>query len=132
MSPPVEWRHVPAAARELVLIVEDQLASRHAESFAHWVVYGIPAGATEIPEGIPEGPRTPQGYLQGTNDFGHEGWGGPLPPQGDGEHQYWFWVYALREPLGLEPGKTREEVLAAMRSRRLILGNGRLIGTYSR
>ena len=32
--------------------------------------------------------------VEGRNDFREEGYGGPLPPVGDGPHRYLFRVYA--------------------------------------
>ncbi len=46
--------------------------------------------------------------LEGVNDFGTVGWGGPCPPSG--EHTYIFELVALSEPLDYPP--TVEGILA--------------------
>ena len=46
----------------------------------------------------------PAGVVEGTNDFGEEGYSGPRPPVGDDPHRYFFRVYATSAPLGLVAG----------------------------
>ena len=128
LSPPLAWSGVPPSAKELVVIVEDAPPLRKA--FVNWVLYGIPASVRALPEGIPADQGTANGFVQGTNDFGHLGWGGPLPLAGEGWHRYTFWVYAVDMHVKLEPGASKAEVIAAIS--RHILSNGRMIGTYRR
>ena len=33
-------------------------------------------------------------YTNGKTDFGKEAYGGPMPPNGHGRHNYYFWVLA--------------------------------------
>jgi Raf kinase inhibitor-like YbhB/YbcL family protein len=132
VSPPLRWSGVPANAKELVIVVEDSDAPSRVP-FAHWLVYGIPPSVATLPEGIAPGVAPVEaagGALQGTNDFGEPGWGGPLPPAGDPAHRYRFWLYALGSPSGLEPGSKRARVIEALKGR--TIGSGRLIGTYER
>ena len=58
------------------------------------------------------------------------GGGGPQPPVGDPAHRYFFRVFAVSEPLGIEPGATAGEVYEAMEGREL--ARGTLVGTYQR
>ncbi|MFC1981951.1 YbhB/YbcL family Raf kinase inhibitor-like protein [Chloroflexota bacterium] len=64
--------------------------------------------------------------LQGKNDFGKIGCGGPCPP-GLG-HRYHFIVYALDEPSDLAGSVSRKEILGAMQGH--ILARGQLTGIY--
>ena len=66
----------------------------------------------------------------GANDFGRNGWGGPMPPPGHGVHHYHFKLYALSTPLELKAGATKDQVLAAMKGR--IKGEAEIVGTYER
>jgi Raf kinase inhibitor-like YbhB/YbcL family protein len=124
VSPPLAWSGVPTEARELVLLCDDPDAPRD-EPWVHWVVYGIAPDASGSAEG-----GVPAGGVLGTTDWQEQGWGGPMPPEGHGTHHYHFRLYALDAPLGLGPGKTKAEVLAAMEGH--VLAEGELIGTYSR
>jgi phosphatidylethanolamine-binding protein (PEBP) family uncharacterized protein len=42
----------------------------------------------------------PAAAVEGHNDFGEKGYGGPMPPAGDGPDRYVFRVYAASAPLG--------------------------------
>ncbi len=77
---------------------------------------------------IPEGGGSQ--YTEGASDFGKDGYGGPMPPEGHGVHHYFFWVLALDEALDLEAGLTMEQLLAKIEPH--VLGMNRLVGTYQR
>jgi Raf kinase inhibitor-like YbhB/YbcL family protein len=128
ISPALTWSGVPTAAKELVLLVED--LTPDAPLFSQWVVFGIPASTTGIPEGIPSEQERAGGFVHGTNDFGLLGWGGPLPRLGAPTHTYWFWIYAIDTHLTLAPGAARTDVIEAMKSH--ILASGKMYGTYKR
>src|SRR5262245_23628674 len=87
ISPPLKWRDPPAGARSLALICEDPDARRG--TFTHWVVFNIPAESRELSEGVPPEATLPNGTVQGANDFGKVGYGGPAPPPGK-PHRYFF------------------------------------------
>jgi len=132
MSPALSWSGVPAGTEELALVVDDPDAPR-AEPWVHWVVYGIPGDATKIPEGASNGEgrlSRPAGAVEGKNDFGDLGWGGPLPPKGHGTHHYHFKLYALDTALDLGQGATKAALLGAMKGH--VLAEAELVGTYSR
>ncbi|MGD0094274.1 MAG: YbhB/YbcL family Raf kinase inhibitor-like protein [Planctomycetota bacterium] len=130
-SPPLAWSGVPAEAKELALICDDPDAPR-AEPWVHWVLYSLPAGAKDLPEGVPakETLQEPQGARNGVNDFGKLGYGGPMPPRGHGTHHYYFKLYALDAALNLAPRLTKKKLLEALKGH--ILAQGELIGTYER
>lgn len=66
---------------------------------------GVPEEAVELADaGAPVPP------VEGRNDFGEEGYGGPLPPVGDAPHRYVFEVYAAAAPLGLTGAPSAEEL----------------------
>jgi Raf kinase inhibitor-like YbhB/YbcL family protein len=130
-SPPLAWTGLPSGTKELALIVDDPDAPQP-EPFVHWVVCKIPASASGLPEGVPKQAKleSPPGALQGKNDFNQTGYGGPAPPPGHGIHHYHFRLYALDEPLEVQPGLDRKALTAAMAGR--ILDEGELVGTYER
>ncbi len=131
VSPPLTWSGAPAGTRELALLCDDPDAPRP-EPWVHWVLYGLPAGTTALPENIEkkEQPAQPAGARQGKNSWSKIGYGGPMPPPGHGLHHYHFRLYALDANLSLPPGITKEELLKRMHGH--ILAEGELIGTYER
>jgi hypothetical protein len=119
-SPPLQISDVPSEAKSLVLIVDDPDAP--SGLFTHWAVWNISPQTTTIGEG-----STPKG-VQGTNDFGKSGYGGPCPPSGT--HRYYFKVFALDRELDLPVGAKRSQLDAAMKGH--VIAQGELMGRYSR
>lgn len=64
--------------------------------------------------------------IEGTNDFGDEGYGGPCPPSGS--HRYFFKVYALDKKLDLPRTSRRKEIDNAIRGH--TIAYGKLMGKY--
>jgi Raf kinase inhibitor-like YbhB/YbcL family protein len=130
VSPELRFSGVPGETRELALICDDPDAPR-AEPWVHWVIYGLPSGVKGLAEGVPAQARLEQPVaLQGVNDFGRVGYGGPMPPPGHGRHRYYFRLYALGENLHLAPGLDKQKLLAAMGPH--VIAQGELVGTYER
>ncbi len=95
-SPQLAWRDPPAGTKSYVVTVYDPDAPT-GSGWWHWVVYDIPASATELPRGAGGGQgQLPEGAQQGKTDFGKPGYGGACPPPGDKPHRYVFTVYALK------------------------------------
>jgi Raf kinase inhibitor-like YbhB/YbcL family protein len=125
ISPLLNWSEPPAGTRSLALIMDDRDAPGGV--FTHWVIFNLPAGSTQLVEAIPTDPELPSGALQGNNDLGHTGYGGPCPPPGS-PHRYRFTLYAVDETLELGPGASRSQVLQALEGH--LLAQGQLTGTY--
>jgi Raf kinase inhibitor-like YbhB/YbcL family protein len=106
ISPPLRWKHVPAGTRSLALICEDPDAP--GGSFIHWVVFNIPPTIDHLGENVSHAEYLPVGAVQGKNDFGKAGYGGPCPPSGT--HGYAFQLYALDTIVEMRPGTTVEEL----------------------
>ena len=121
VSPPLSISNIPEKTRSLALIVDDPDAS--VGTWVHWVVWNIAAGTKEIPEN-----SVSPGAIQGTNDFGKQGYGGPCPPSGT--HRYYFKLYALDAPLALKSGATKAQIEEAMKGH--VLAQAELIGLYRR
>jgi len=126
ISPQLSWSEPPAATQSLALIMDDIDTSG---KFTHWVIYNIPSTSRELAEAVPAQPQLSGGALQGKNDFGNIGYGGPCPPSGK-PHRYRFTLYALDGSLELEAGASKKQVLDAMEG--IIIAQGQLIGTYQR
>jgi len=126
VSPPLSWSGAPKGTKTYALIVDDPDAP--VGVFTHWVIFNIPASEGGLPENTPKKDKLPNGAVQGRNDFGRRGYGGPCPPSGT--HRYQFHLYALDTQLALPPGATKRDVLKAMEGR--ILAKAELTGLYSR
>lgn len=133
VSPPLAFSNLPDGTKELALIVDDPDAPSD-EPWVHWVIYKIPPDVKELPEGIERSEKLsmPKGALQGKNSWTkmNIGYRGPAPPKGHGVHHYHFKVYALDEPLSVQPGLDKAGLLKAMKGH--VLAQGELVGTYER
>jgi Raf kinase inhibitor-like YbhB/YbcL family protein len=126
VSPAVSWSDAPDGTKSFALICHDPdapLVKPGTYGFVHWVLYGIPGDVSALPEGCGD-------YVQGVNDFGNAGYGGPMPPEGHGTHHYFFWVLALDNEPDLPAGLTMWQLLDKIEPN--IIGMNRLVGTYSR
>lgn len=127
ISPPLAWSPVPPATASIAILVTDPDAP--GGTFIHWVACNIPPGTRGIPAGAPGRNVLPAGSVQGMNDMGRQGYGGPCPPRGK-PHHYQFMVYALDSTINLtgrRDGRMLEEALAGH-----ILAQGELVGLYRR
>lgn len=121
INPQLKFQGIPTAAKSLALVIEDPDAP--SGLFTHWLVWNISPGTAEIAE-----KSEPAGAVQGTNDFGEIGYGGPSPPSGT--HRYFFRVIALDQMLGLRSGAKRAEFDKAIAGH--VLATGELMGRFSR
>jgi len=117
-APVISWTAPPAGTVELALVVTD----RDAEDFVHYAVRGLPPTAGET--GVPIA-----GAVEGTNDFGAPGWGGPCPPPGT-THQYVWTVYAVAQPTTLPDGFTGRQLYEQMLAS--AFASAQFTGTYTR
>jgi Raf kinase inhibitor-like YbhB/YbcL family protein len=120
-SPALRLDGAPAEAKSLALIVDDPDAP--SGLFTHWLIWNIDPKTTEIAQG-----SAPSSGVQGKNDFGKSGYGGPCPPSGT--HRYFFKIFALDQTLDLKPGAKRADLDRAMRGH--TIGQGALMGRYAR
>ncbi len=64
--------------------------------FTHWILYNIKSGNVKINEKQKHSKIIDAG-LQGINDFGKIGYGGPCPPSGT--HRYFFKLYRIEHTI---------------------------------
>ena len=126
ISPALTWSGAPDGTESFAILCHDPdapLIKPGTYGFVHWTLYGIPGSAHGLSEGSSE-------YVQGSNDFGNAGYGGPMPPEGHGTHHYFFWLLALDTSPDLEPGLSMWELLERIEPH--VIGMNRLVGTYAR
>ena len=130
LSPPLAWSGVPVGTKSLVLIVDDPDApdpKAPKRVYVHWVLYNIPPDAAALAEAIPAA-DLPAGTLEGRNDWGRTGYGGPCPPIG--RHRYFHKLLALDKVLRDLGQPTKTQLLAVTEGH--VLAEAELIGTYQR
>jgi Raf kinase inhibitor-like YbhB/YbcL family protein len=127
VSPPLAWSEPPAGTRSFALVCDDPDAP--VGTWVHWVLYGLPAGARSLPEGVKPLPTLEDGTQQGTNDFRKTGYGGPCPPHG-AAHRYFFRLHALDTRPSLASGATKAALLKAIEGH--VVGQAELMGRYGR
>jgi len=103
-SPALEWELVPDGTVSFALSITDPDLPEEfnfPRSFAHWLVYNIPADCRGLSEGASMTDKMPSGAMELNSDFVTfdipgfgRGYGGPWPP--DREHRYVFTLYALK------------------------------------
>lgn len=105
INPPLFINNVPKNTASLALMLHDPDSPNG--TFLHWLMWDINPATTTITEATP-----PSGAIQGVNDFGQPGYGGPCPHTGT--HRYVFTLYALNTRLALPADTPSADVLAAV------------------
>jgi Raf kinase inhibitor-like YbhB/YbcL family protein len=127
VSPALEWNAPPSDTQSFALIADDPDAP--VGTWVHWVLYNLPASVRSLPQNFPKYEKVQDGTLQGRNDFGRIGYGGPCPPPGK-LHRYFFKLYALDTRLTLKPGTSKKDLEHAMQSH--ILAQAETMACFSR
>ena len=120
ISPHLAWSGMPQGTKSFALTCIDPDAPMG--DFVHWLIYNIPANASELPQGGP----LPAGAQEVANDFGKKPYGGPCPPSGT--HRYFFTIYALKvSDLGTV---SKKDFLKKVKENQL--ASAEIIGLYKR
>lgn len=127
VSPALSWSNAPEGTKAFAIVCHDPdaplISAGGTYGYVHWVLYNIPAATTRLAEDNKD-------FTSGKNDFGKTGFGGPMPPNGHGIHQYYFWVLALNDDTKLPEGLTLWELLSKVEPN--VIGMNRLVGQYKR
>jgi Raf kinase inhibitor-like YbhB/YbcL family protein len=126
VSPALAWTDAPDGTASFAIVCHDPdapLVTPGRYGFVHWVLYDIPGSVSELAEDSGD-------FTRGTSDFGKQGYAGPMPPEGHGTHNYYFWLLALDQELNLEPNLGMWDLLEKIEPH--VIGMNRLVGTYIR
>ncbi len=94
ISPPLQWKHLPAHTKELVLFVIDD-SSESSEGGIRWVVAGIDPSLSGI-----SGGQLPTGAVVGLNSSGKATYGGICPAKGKpASIEFVLWALSKTIPL---------------------------------
>jgi len=125
-NPHISWSGVPPDTRSIAILIYDK--DSPGDYFIHWIVVGIPPDVYEVAEGIYTGGEAIYG-VEGRNDFGYIGYGGPCPPPGE-VHNYFVLVLALDREIILDKGYSFEDFIDAVKGHVIVYGETRFV--YSR
>ncbi len=127
VSPELHWSGAPEGTLSFALTCVDPDGS----NWVHWILWDLPGYNETIPGAFPAELESQEGVVQGINDFGDPGYGGPCPPP-NGVHHYHFTLYALDvESLELPGGTTTFTQLSeAVESH--VLAQAVLVGLYEK
>lgn len=126
VSPALAWHDAPEGTEGFAIVCHDPdapLVQNGMYGFVHWTLYNLPGDTFEVVENTAVG-------TSGKNDGGKTGYMGPMPPEGHGNHLYYFWVLALDHQTSLPEGLSLPELLTELEPH--LLGMNRLVGVYQR
>lgn len=125
VKPPLRIFGRPPGTRSFAIVFDDP--DSKAGTWVHWLVWDIPSEVTSW--GADED-LTERGAVEGQTTWKDRppGYYGPCPRQG--EHRYFFRVYALDAQLGLPSGADRATLERAMEGH--VLAEAAVMGRYVR
>lgn len=129
-SPAITWSGAPANTQSYALIMHDPdpvLGGSATNDVLHWAIFDIPGDSKGLPEGVKAGDQA-DGAKQIKNIAQNNGYLGPCPPAGHGDHHYTFELFALSAKLGLPDSTSRADLLNAMNGK--VVAKGVYIGMF--
>ena len=111
VSPPLKWENSPSGTKTFAIILEDpEDTTAPGGIFTHWTLFNVPSDIMELEENASATGKIPNDAVEGKNDFGNIGYGGPCP-DGSGKHNYRFTIYSIDKKLSLGSGTSMKQLL---------------------
>ena len=123
-SIPLSWANAPAGTQYFAIAIVDTYTT---PDWYHWFVIDIPSSNTSLAEGASM-TSMPAGSIELFNESPSQGYYGPAPPGGTGDHNYVTTIYALSTTLNLSGNVTYAEFLSAVSGN---LSTATITGTFS-
>ena len=120
IAPKLVWKNPPPNTQSFALIMNDPDAPNG--NVTHWIVFNLPSNTKALDPKL----ALPIEAVTGLNSYNNPGYKGPCPP--NGQHRYFFRLYALDTVLQLSDTAQYDTVMDAMQSH--VLGQAVLIGLY--
>jgi Raf kinase inhibitor-like YbhB/YbcL family protein len=127
VSPPFAWSNPPAGTKSFALIMFDP-EGRGGAGVIQWVAYGIPVAMTGLAEG--DGSQPSDKFATGKSAVAVPAYLGPCAPPGAPHHYVFTLIANDLEPGALQPGLTRDELIAALGGH--VKGVAGIVGLYAR
>ena len=128
VSPAFSWSNVPAGTKSFALIMSDP-QGRAGTGLFQWVAYGIPGSLTGLAEG--EGSQASDKIVVGKSSVERAPfYFGPCASPGPPHHYFFILIANDLDPKALQPGLTRDELMAALKGR--VKGVTALVGLYAK
>ena len=134
ISPALTWTNAPPSTASFVLQMHDLEAARNrtTEDQLHWLVWNIPASATGLPEGVPQGAQLGDGSYQ--ISASGQVYRGPGAAANGPMHHYTFEIFALDTKVDVPPAadafETRTSVMKAIQGH--VVGKAVYMGLFHR
>jgi Raf kinase inhibitor-like YbhB/YbcL family protein len=134
ISPALTWTNAPPSTTSFVLHMHDLEAARNrtTDDQLHWLVWNIPASATGLPEGVPQGAQLADGSYQ--ISASGQVYRGPGAAANGPMHHYTFEIFALDTKVDVPPVadafETRTNVMKAIQGH--VVGKAVYMGLFHR
>ena len=120
LSIPVKIKSKPKGTKYYAIYMYDPDAG----NFCHWTAVNIKGKTKNIKANASK--KNKPKMIQGKNDFGTIGYGGPTPP--DKTHKYVIQVYALKSKVNLKKGYTAAEFKKTIKGK--VIASTKIKGKY--
>jgi Raf kinase inhibitor-like YbhB/YbcL family protein len=129
-SPQLQWSNIPKGTASFVVVLHgpDNHPAKGSTDEMFWVLWNVPANATEVPEGLPASAQLPDGSMQAKGGRNVVGYRAACPPAGSGPHHYVFELYAVDQKLDLTPAANRADVMKAIDGH--VIGASSYVGVF--